>query len=30
MDEKLAPIYQGIIDGDMEAVKARVQEAVGA
>jgi 5-methyltetrahydrofolate--homocysteine methyltransferase len=30
MDEKLAPIYQGIIDGNMEAVKARVQEAVGA
>ena len=30
MDEKLAPIYQGIIDGDMQAVKTRVQEAVDA
>lgn len=30
MDEKLAPIYQGIIDGDLEMVKTRVQEAVQA
>lgn len=30
MDEKLAPIFQGIIDGDMQAVKTRVQEAVDA
>lgn len=30
MDEKLAPIYQGIIDGDLQAVKTRVQEAVDA
>lgn len=30
MDEKLTPIYQGIIDGDMEAVKTRVNEAVQA
>lgn len=30
MDEKLMPVYQGIIDGNLEAVKARVQEAVQA
>jgi 5-methyltetrahydrofolate--homocysteine methyltransferase len=30
MDEKLMPVYQGIIDGDLETVKARVQEAIQA
>ena len=30
MNEKLAPIYQGIIDGDLQAVQTRVQEAVDA
>jgi len=30
MDEHLAPIYQGIIDGNLEVVKAKVQEAVQA
>jgi 5-methyltetrahydrofolate--homocysteine methyltransferase len=28
MDEHLKPIYQGIIDGNLEEVKAKVQEAI--
>ncbi len=28
MDEYLKPVYQGIIDGNLEEVKAKVQEAV--
>jgi 5-methyltetrahydrofolate--homocysteine methyltransferase len=30
MDEHLTPIYQGIIDGNLEVVKAKVQEAIQA
>jgi 5-methyltetrahydrofolate--homocysteine methyltransferase len=30
MDEKLSTIYQGIIDGNLEVVKAKVQEAIQA
>ena len=30
MDEHLTPIYQGIIDGNLEDVKAKVQEALQA
>jgi 5-methyltetrahydrofolate--homocysteine methyltransferase len=30
MDEHLKPIYQGIIDGNLEEVKAKVQEAIQA
>jgi 5-methyltetrahydrofolate--homocysteine methyltransferase len=30
MDEHLTPIYQGIIDGNLEVVKAKVQDAIQA
>jgi 5-methyltetrahydrofolate--homocysteine methyltransferase len=30
MDEHLTPIYQGIIDGNLEVVKTKVQEAIQA
>jgi 5-methyltetrahydrofolate--homocysteine methyltransferase len=30
MDEHLKPIYQGIIDGNLDEVKAKVQEAIQA
>ena len=30
MDEHLTPVYQGIIDGNLEVVKAKVQEAIQA
>ncbi len=30
MDEHLTPIYQGIIDGNLEVVKAKVHEAIQA